>query len=257
MPGISTSIRISKDEQYIIATGTYKPRVKCYDVNNLSIKFERCFDSDITSFEILSDDYSKMVFLHCDRYIEIHAAHGRHYRLRIPRFGRDMSYHIPSCDMFIVGTSPEIYRLNLERGQFLQPYQTEGSCINTIEVNPEHHLVCVGTQEGKIEAWDPRDKRKCGTLDVAMNIENYKIFPSVTALKFKNGLHVGVGTASGQVLVYDIRSTAPLIVKDHYNQMPIKRIGFNVKESAVYSMDGGIFKIWDENNVSLLIIVIM
>lgn len=60
MPGVSTSIKVAKDEQHILATGTYKPRVKCYDVNNLSMKFERCFDSETVTFEILSDDYSKM-----------------------------------------------------------------------------------------------------------------------------------------------------------------------------------------------------
>lgn len=103
MPGVCTSIRMSPDQQYILATGTYKPRVKCFEVSNLSIKFERCFDSEVATFEVISDDYSKMVFLQCDRYVEIHAAHGRHYRLRIPRFGRDMKYHKPSCDMYIVG----------------------------------------------------------------------------------------------------------------------------------------------------------
>lgn len=69
----------------------------------------------MVAVEVLSDDYSKMVFLQCDRYryIEFHAAHGRYYRLlRIPRFGYDMRYHLDF-------TSSEVYRLNLERGQFL------------------------------------------------------------------------------------------------------------------------------------------
>lgn len=83
MPGVATSIRISPDNQYILATGTYKPRVKCIDVNHLSTKFERCFDSEVETFEILSDDYSKMVFLHSDRYLELHVSHGRHYKLRV------------------------------------------------------------------------------------------------------------------------------------------------------------------------------
>lgn len=60
MPGVSTSIRISKDGQYIMATGIYKPRLKCFDVNNLSLKFERCLDSEVVTFEILSEDYSKV-----------------------------------------------------------------------------------------------------------------------------------------------------------------------------------------------------
>lgn len=106
MPGVATNIRMSPDNQFILVTGTYKPRVKCYDVNHLSAKFERCFDSEVETFEILSDDYSKMVFLQADRYLEFHAAHGRHYRLRIPKFGRHMSYHNPSTDLFIVGSSP-------------------------------------------------------------------------------------------------------------------------------------------------------
>lgn len=60
MPGVSTSIRVSKDGQYIMATGIYKPRIKCFDVNNLSLKFERCLDSEVVTFEILSEDYSKV-----------------------------------------------------------------------------------------------------------------------------------------------------------------------------------------------------
>lgn len=60
MPGVSTSIRVSKDGQYIMATGIYKPRIKCFDVNNLSLKFERCLDSEVVTFEILSDDYTKV-----------------------------------------------------------------------------------------------------------------------------------------------------------------------------------------------------
>ena len=60
MPGISTSIKVTNDGQYILATGIYKPRVKCFDVKNLSLKFERCFDSEVATFDILSDDYSKV-----------------------------------------------------------------------------------------------------------------------------------------------------------------------------------------------------
>ncbi len=61
MPDECGTIQMSPDQQFIIATGTYKPRVKCFEVNNLSIKFERCFDSEVVRTEVLSDDYSKMV----------------------------------------------------------------------------------------------------------------------------------------------------------------------------------------------------
>ncbi|XP_037960426.1 nucleolar protein 10 [Teleopsis dalmanni] len=246
MPVVCTSIRMSPDQQHILATGTYKPRVKCFEVCNLSIKFERCFDSEVVTFESINEDYSKLIFLQCDRFIEIHSASGRHFRIRIPRFGRDMKYHKPSCDLYIVGTTRDIYRLNLERGQFLQPFETEASCLNACEVNPEHHLLVVGSKEGTVEAWDPRTKARCATLDVAIKLSASKTFPSISAISFKNALQMGVGTASGHVLLYDIRSKEPLLIKDHLNKLPIKRIAFNPNHQTVYTLDSAMLKLWDE-----------
>jgi len=40
--------------------GTYKPRVRCYDVHQLSMKFERGLDSDVVQFQFLSEDYAKV-----------------------------------------------------------------------------------------------------------------------------------------------------------------------------------------------------
>lgn len=255
MPGVSTNIRTSKDGQYILATGIYKPRVKCFDVNNLSLKFERCFDSEVVTFEILSDDYSKIVFLQCDRNIEFHAAHGKYHRLRIPRFGRDLKYHYPSCDLFVVGVSNEIYRINLERGQFLQSFESEASAINKCEINPLHHLLLVGTQDGKLEAWDPRVRNKVGVLDCALHcaLQNDRLItvPSVTALKFQDGLTLGVGTSNGQILLYDIRSSKPVLSKDHGYDLPIRNIEFNKKMDVVYSMDSSIIKIWEKESGKL------
>ncbi|CAF4760982.1 unnamed protein product [Pieris macdunnoughi] len=251
MPGVSTSIRASKDGQYIMATGIYKPRVKCYDVNNLSLKFERCLDSEVVTFEILSEDYTKIVFLQCDRYVEFHVGHGRHYRLRVPHFGRDMTYHKPSCDLVVVGASSQVYRLNLELGQFLAPYVTKATEINCCSVNEEHGLLVFGTEGGHVEAWDPRTKSRQGILDCALHCSDadYRnsTIPSITALKFNGALQMGVGTSSGHVLLYDIRSSKPLLVKDHMNEIPIKQVEFHKQMNYVYSMDANVVKIWDKN----------
>ncbi|XP_068621190.1 nucleolar protein 10 isoform X2 [Battus philenor] len=249
MPGVSTSIRTSKDGQFIMATGIYKPRVKCYDVNNLSLKFERCLDSEVVTFEILSEDYSKIVFLQCDRYVEFHVGHGRHYRLRVPHFGRDIAYHKPSCDLYVAGASSEVYRLNLEVGQFMEPFVTKANEINTCAVNEEHGLLIVGTENGHVEAWDPRTKSREGLLDCALHcsdIQN-KTLSAVTKLKFNGALQLGVGTSSGHVLLYDIRSSKPLLVKDHMNEIAIKNIEFHKQMNYVYSMDACVVKVWDCN----------
>ncbi|KAG9494593.1 hypothetical protein GDO78_002105 [Eleutherodactylus coqui] len=133
MPTVCTNLKVSRDGQYIIATGTYKPRVRCYDTYQLSLKFERCLDSEVVKFDILSEDYSKGL-------------------------------------------------------------------------------------------------------------------PSVSALKFSGPLHLAVGTSTGQVLVYDLRSNRPLIVKDHQYGLPIKSIQFHDPLELIISSDSRIIKMWNKDN---------
>jgi len=69
-------------------------------------------------------------------------------------------------------------------------------------------------------------------------------------LKFQGGLNLGVGTSTGHVLIYDIRSNKPFLIKDHMYGLPIKCIDFHQKMDLVYSMDSSIIKIWKKDNVS-------
>lgn len=62
---------------------------------------------------------------------------------------------------------------------------------------------------------------------------------------------MGVGTSSGHVILYDIRSSKPLLIKDHTNEIPIKCIEFHKQMEYVYSMDAKVVKIWDINTVSI------
>uniref|UniRef100_A0A2K5CZC0 Nucleolar protein 10 n=1 Tax=Aotus nancymaae TaxID=37293 RepID=A0A2K5CZC0_AOTNA len=206
MPTVCTTIKVSKDGQYILATGTYKPRVRCYDTYQLSLKFERCLDSEVVTFEILSDDYSKIVFLHNDRYIEFHSQSGFYYKTRIPKFGRDFSYHYPSCDLYFVGASSEVYRLNLEQGRYLNPLQTDAAENNVCDINSVHGLFATGTIEGRVECWDPRTRNRVGLLDCALNSvtadSEINSLPTISALKFNGALTMAVGTSTGQGKIF-------------------------------------------------------
>uniref|UniRef100_A0A663F024 Nucleolar protein 10 n=1 Tax=Aquila chrysaetos chrysaetos TaxID=223781 RepID=A0A663F024_AQUCH len=206
MPTVSTKIKVSRDGQYVMAVGTYKPRVRCFDTYQLSQKFERCLDSEVVTFEILSDDYSKIVFLQCDRFVEFHSQHGHYYRTRIPKFGRDFSYHYPSCDLYFVGASSEVYRLNLEQGRFLNSLQTDASESNVCDINPVHFLFAMGTAEGKVECWDPRTRNRVGLLDCALSSVTADTeidgLPSISALKFDGALNMAVGTSTGQGKIF-------------------------------------------------------
>ncbi|KAI7804801.1 nucleolar protein 10 isoform X1 [Triplophysa rosa] len=252
MPTLCTSIKVSRDGQYIIAAGTYKPRVRCFDTYQLSQKFERCLDSDVVTFDILSDDYSKLVFLHIDRYVEFHSQHGHYYKTRIPKFGRDFSYHYPSCDLYFVGASSEVFRLNLEQGRFLNSLQTNAAQLNVCDINPVHHLFAAGTLEGRVECWDPRVRNRVAVLDCALSSvtdgTEVQGLPSISALKFDASLGMAVGTSTGQVLLYDLRSSHPLLVKDHYYGLPIKALHFHHPLDLVISADSKIIKMWNKDN---------
>nr|XP_048701432.1 nucleolar protein 10 isoform X2 [Caretta caretta] len=229
MPTVSTKIKVSRDGQYIMAAGTYKPRIRCFDTYQLSLKFERCLDSEVVTFDILSDDYSKIVFLQCDRYVEFHSQHGRYYRTRIPKFGRDFSYHYPSCDLYFVGAREN----------------------NVCDINPIHCLFATGTAEGKVECWDPRTRNRVGVLDCALSSVTADTeidgLPSISALKFNGALNMAVGTSTGQVLLYDLRSSNPLIVKDHQYGLPIKSIQFQDPLDLIISADSRIVKMWNKD----------
>uniref|UniRef100_A0A673CHV8 Nucleolar protein 10 n=1 Tax=Sphaeramia orbicularis TaxID=375764 RepID=A0A673CHV8_9TELE len=227
MPTVCHSIKVSRDGQYILAAGTYKPRIRCYDTYQLSLKFERCLDSD------------GLVFLHCDRYVEFHSQHGHYYKTRIPKFGRDFSYHYPSCDLYFVGTSSEVYRLNLEQGLL--------SCVLPEEVSSDFS----GRTSGRVECWDPRVRTRVGLLDCALSSltegTEVQALPSISALKFNGSLTMAVGTSTGQVLLYDLRSSQPLLVKDHFYNLPIKSLNFHDQLDLVVSADSKIIKMWNKD----------
>ncbi|KAI6656847.1 Nucleolar protein 10 [Oopsacas minuta] len=254
MPVSSSQVNVSPDGNFIIATGVYKPCVKCYDVNELSLKFERGLDSEVLKFCILSEDYSKLAFLQTDRYVELHVKSGTYFRVRVPRFGRDIAYHPPSCELHVVGASPEVYRLNLELGRFMSPLLTQSSSNNVCTFNPDHFLLAVGNQDGVVECWDPRSKVRAGSLHLTDSFYEFGSGPSfkpgVTALEYDGALSLGVGTSSGQVLLYDIRSTKPLIIKDHNYELPIKDIAFHKDMNLVLSADSKCLKLWHRDNAA-------
>jgi ribosome biogenesis protein ENP2 len=72
-----------------------------------------------------------MVFLRSDRYLEFHSKTGAgYYHTRVPRVGRDLIYDQRACELIVAGNSSEVFRLNLEIGSFLKPFQTSQTTMN-------------------------------------------------------------------------------------------------------------------------------
>lgn len=245
---------MSSDGHFIVATGMYPPTVKVFDVRDLSMKFERRLDAEVVQLEILSPDFGKLCFLQTDRNLTFHAPYGAHYSVRIPKFGRDMCYHRENCDMYVAASGSDVYRVNLDQGRFLAPLELSASAANVVRLNPVHQLLGVGCEDGTVECWDTRSQRRVGLLD---GIADYAGGPArgdeapmqVTALEFdSDGLTFGVGTSTGHCLLYDLRSSKPLLHKAHQYGLPIIDLKFHDYARKVVSADAKVIKIWDKRD---------
>lgn len=239
-------MKSTRDGNHLMATGVYKPQMRVYELADLAMKFDRHTDAENVQFEILSDDWTKSIHLQNDRSIEFHTQFGMHYKTRIPKFGRDMSYHYPSCDLLIGGDSNEIWRLNLEQGKFMNSLNTDLPAVNTCSINPAHQLWAFGGENGKVEFWHPTQRKRIAGLDLTHFVENVDSF-EISALEFADdGLIFSVGVSTGQVLMFDLRRPTPLLIKDHQYGYPIKSIKYH-DSGNVISADTKIVKFWDKN----------
>jgi ribosome biogenesis protein ENP2 len=252
-PEASVKIKYTRDKKYIMATGVYKPQIRVFDLDQLAMKFERHTDCENVTFEILSEDWTKSVHLQADRSIEFHSHYGLHFKARVPKFGRDMAYHYPSCDLLVGGASNQVWRLNLELGRFMIPLETQLPEINTMAINPGHQLFGFGGSNGMVEFWHPTEKKRIGILNVCESISNQidssllEEVPEITSIQYdSNGLSVLVGTSTGQVVLYDLRRTTPILIKDHQYGYPIHSLTFH-GSGNILSSDTKTVKIWNKN----------
>jgi len=264
--------------------GTYKPQIHTHYLPNLSLSWARHTDTLNKTFLILSSDYSKTAHLQEDRSIELHTPQGCHFSLRTPRYGRDLVYKKSSAELLVpaVGVNAnglgEVFRVNLEQGRFMREYEIDvggddltssgaGALqggINTGSVNTaavaedSHDLMAFGTSIGTVEYWDSRSRNRVAVLEIPKEQDLAVNRPEVTALDFhRSGITTAVGTSSGMVYLYDLRSPLPILRKDHGYGYPVQTLQFltpstrsriQTNESKILSADKRILKIWDERN---------
>jgi len=236
-----------------VGAGTYPPRIKIFETQEMSVKCERGIDAEVLKVKILSDDYSKIALLLGDRNIELHAQYGRHYRIRTPKIGRDMAYLPTTCDLVTVGAGNEIYRLNLEQGRFLGPLESDSPEINCVTHNKALNCIATGGIDGVVEMWSMDDRQKL----VELPIKNHKAFENydmseITSLKFSDdGMYLAIGNECGKVKLFDIRYPIPLFEKVHQHKLPIKKVDFHESSRTLFSMDKKIIKIHERDTGKL------
>ncbi|WVR05415.1 hypothetical protein IAU60_002430 [Kwoniella sp. DSM 27419] len=280
-PGSAIKIKTTEDGLHAIATGTYKPMMKVWDLEQLTVKFERVTDAENVDFVILSSDWTKTLHLQRDRSLSLHTQGGLHHSVRLPIYGRTLGYHSPSADAIIGCTGTEVYRFNLEEGRYMTPLnvarnwgdgrEDEVEGVNVVDVNPRHGLWSFGLDGGGgvVEFWDPRSRSALtrlslpsSTLLPAQTYDPNSLVPvhklAVTALKSHptDGLSFAVGTSTGHTLLYDLRSPTPFAVKDQGYGEAIRNVdwlrggGAQEDSGRVVSADSKVVKVWDRADPS-------
>ncbi|KAM7505254.1 hypothetical protein LguiB_004158 [Lonicera macranthoides] len=263
----TTRIKATPDGEFLIASGIYPPQVKVYELRELSLKFERHLVSEIINFQVLGEDYSKIAFLCADRSVRLHAKYGSHYSLLLVlevysamrllgpnnlfllMMGRDMTYDCWSCDLICAASSPDLYRINLEQGRFLSSLNTQSPAINVVSRSHLHGLIASGGEDGAIECFDMRARSSVGRIDAVAPAGD--VDQEVTAIEFDGdgGYLMAVGSSAGKVLIYDLRSSHPLRVKDHMYGSKIMNIKWhrtlNSERTKLITTDEHIVRIWD------------
>ncbi|KAF8436761.1 hypothetical protein BGX38DRAFT_1274312 [Terfezia claveryi] len=250
----SQCIRVSEDGEYAMATGTYKPQHHTYHLPSLALKYARHHISLNLTFLLLSHDYTKSVHLQTDRTIEFHTPMGCHYSIRIPRYGRALGYQKQRAEVVVPADGNEVYRLDLEAGRFLKPFELEEEVKSGESIGIEsncHGLLAFGTNKGTVEV----DMSRIGFAGDVFADHTSETNPAITALEFAmNGLTLATGNAVGITTLFDIRSPRPLLIKDQQYGFPIHSLKFLKIHGSegdsgrkVLSSDKKIIKFWDQD----------
>lgn len=268
MPASSSKIVQSADGRYVMVSGTYPPRIRCYDVHDLTMKFERYVNAEVIDMVMLGEDYGKLALLQEDRTIAFHAHYGAHESIRIPTFGRAMAYESMNCELLVAAKGNRIYRINLDEGRFSEPWTFDASDVSTscITVNPSYPTTSVGCDDGMVRFWDSRASdtllRPMLKLDVQSATVGYGYAHDDNGLQNSNpgrisslaydptGMYLAAGTAGGLVALYDVRSSRPLHIQEHKDGLPIHTVRFHSESGLVMSGDERLVKAWRYKSMS-------
>eukprot|EP00796_Vickermania_ingenoplastis_P000333 gene334-186_t len=216
---------------HLFAAGDYPYRLKCFDVTELSMKYSFNADMNILSGVCLSSDYRKFALRGEGRQITVHHSAAIVDRVRVP--------HAQRCLASIGRRLPEIHRINLETGAFAESYKTDSSeGVNHVEV----------FQSGPVSGSRGVAGGKVRVADGATEVRHI-------AAEEDGGMLFACGTSAGEVLLFDIRLSKPLLVKNHMNGLPIVKSYFFQGRSTstgaasfVLSADTRAVKVWNKTD---------
>lgn len=222
--GSSRLINITRDGLTVGVSGEYPPQIKIFDLADLGQTTVFSVRRTLSHFEFLTDDWSKLAALRGDRKFDLFTKAGQFSTVSLPIRCRNFVYNPPNSDIILASEDFQLLRLNLELGQFVPSIQACSQNGNTVSISDVHQLIACGFEDGQLEFYDPRDKRSIA----AIQLQN-----EVTKTAFdKTGLKIAVGLSSGDVSLFDIRSSNPLLNYSHRNDTAINSLSFTTRSGT-------------------------
>ncbi|KAI5179607.1 ribosome biogenesis protein ENP2 [Nematocida sp. AWRm80] len=243
IPTYCNVLEVSEDQQTVIAAGAYKPCLSVFDLTEHTVKLERNIDDEVVRVSILGEDWKKLALLHKHGRIEFHSRFGKHHTVDLPAESRDMQADLVRAEILCASKHASIYRFDTVQGKFQEPITTTNTGIESISLNRTNTIYGVSFQSGACEFIDSRNHS---------SIRSFKhTDTSLTACTFsEDGLYFATGSEDGIVSLYDLRSSIPLVTKDHNYEFPIKKI--EISKNTITSMDKKAIKVWDRATTKTL-----
>jgi ribosome biogenesis protein ENP2 len=250
-PSLIKKIKQTKDAGFLIGYGGYPPQVRCFDLYNLGLKFQRTFSCEINDFQIITQNWEKIIFLRSDKHLEFHSKSGFYYQFKIPNTANSLAFDDYSKILYIFSLNNEILRFNLDLGKFIPSFKSNIQSTNTSSAKSLlGNFISLGNSKGIIEIWDLRvSKRPVCLIDSLLYLKK-KNNNSVTSLYFckKNIYKLYTGFSSDDIVLYDLRNLSPMISKKIGTNFAIHTIKNNQNSNLILCADKKIIKLWDETN---------
>ncbi|KAI5148721.1 ribosome biogenesis protein ENP2 [Enteropsectra breve] len=195
-PVACTGMCISPDTRRLITTGIYSPSIRFYDLDNMTLRFDRHMVTDPLKISALTDDGEKFAVLRNDKTVEMHMPSGLHDMVKMPYQPKDMLLNKHTAELYLSGEYSEVYRFNLEQGRFLKGLDAPGLLKMAISQSTG---IVIGMQESGLVFIDPRAKASFHSLAIDNAI--------LSAVDYSTeGTEYCIGTEEGILKKYDIRS---------------------------------------------------
>lgn len=248
-PSLIKKITQTDDSLFLVAHGEYPPQIRCYDLSNLTCKFQRMVSSEIRDISLISQNWERLAILRSDKFIEFHSKSGYYYQSKLPKNGKTTDFDRRMKILYIASNDNEIYRLDLEYGKFTTSIRCS-QCLNStcLTRSSSENLLAVGSEQGLIEIWDTRMIKKAALiLDSKLHSVNKR--SGISCLNFSELLNYKLycGQFSGDSILYDLRNNKPIIWKKIGNDLPLVAIGEGARD-VIVSVNKKIIKIWNESN---------